>query len=618
MLMLFKDLAEVFQKVEETSSRNEITEMLSDVYKNLSPQEGAMFSYLLMGRVAPLFVPAEFDYSEKGLLRVLQGWSDLYGVKIDTLEKRGLLGDIGLVAQEVVTKINDSEGKKWSSLSGKSELLEVYEVLWQLVNESGEGSMQRKDQIVQSLIGGVSPLEAKFLARVITGKLRLGASDRTLLDVLSYVESGDKEHSGKLASYYGAMPDIGILSYKVLKGGVKSAKGDVKVGVPLKSRLVERVSGFPELFERLGEEFYLQPKFDGLRCQAHVGVDYSEDLKDVAVWAGRLIEKEDGQGSLFGESKGDDKIKLFSRNLEELTSMFPEIVEALEVLDVESCILDSELIGYDKESGSYLPFQETISRKRKHGVEQAVLDTPVKIHIFDILELNGRSLLEVDTKERLGILEKLVKGSKSKLIEIAETRLVHDESEVQEFFDSAVKEGLEGLIAKRLDGGYQPGKRNFEWIKLKKSMDKKLVDNVDVVIMGYYYGSGKKVGFGMGALLGGVYNNKTESIESVTKIGTGITDEQWGVIAKRLKGLEVKAEPSGYLVGSDVIPDVWVSPEVVCSVEADEITKSKMHLAAKEELGHGLALRFPRLVEFDRDKRVEDATSAKELAGMFS
>jgi DNA ligase-1 len=293
--------------------------------------------------------------------------------------------------------------------------------------------------------------------------------------------------------------------------------------------------------------------------------------------------------------------------------MFPEIVEAAKQIPSSSFILDSEVIGWNSGTETFKSYQDTMTRRRKYGVGNARQDVPVKAFLFDILSLDGKDLLEVDTEKRLELLEDLdlAKGSS---LAVSESVEVKTPEQAQEQFDKWTKMGLEGLIAKQKMGGYAPGDRNYEWIKMKKSISKDLVDSVDLVVLGYYYGSGKRAGFGVGAILGGVYNPEKEQYESVTSIGTGITDEMFKVILGRLETVAAPSQPKSVVVEDILKPDVWVHPEVVITVEADSISKA---IGKKDKPAAGLSLRFPRLIEFDRDKDPQDATSVKELEEMY-
>ncbi|WKZ31458.1 MAG: hypothetical protein QY318_01695 [Candidatus Dojkabacteria bacterium] len=409
--MKFLELAELFEKLESTSSRNEMTALLAGfITRNRSESEQlAMAAYLFMGRVAPLFVPAEFNYSEKSMLNVMVGIATQLGGEVDITKLRSELGDAGLVAFQLSEKLDGS---------GKAEgyqVSDLYEQLWKIINTSGSGSIATKSNIAGEILVRLTPVEAKFFARIVSGKMRLGVSVKTFLDAISVALKGDKGMRERLDRCYGVDPDIGWLLYSMLTHGEGGVDGELVVGIPLHSRLVERVKDFDEVFTRLGEEIIFQPKFDGLRCQAHVGVKYVESTMGERVWIEpmKMHSSTAGEGGALGlfaadQSAGDSGVELFSRNLERMTSMFPDVVAELSKHIDEGTVLDCEVIGWDADTRSFLPFQETMSRKRKHGIDAATLDIPVKLFVFDILAYKGKSLLDKDTEERLELLDKLL------------------------------------------------------------------------------------------------------------------------------------------------------------------------------------------------------------------
>ncbi len=597
----FREVSEVFEVIEKTSSRNEVTEILSSFYKRLGKKEGQILSYLVLGRVAPFFVNSEFNYSEKSLTTLLGNYVKAKGSKLDIQEERGKLGDIGDTVKLF------SENFKFKS-SDKS-IMEIYDTLWGIVNIEGSGSVERKNSVILDTLQVISPTEAKYFVRIICGQLRFGISHKTLLDVFSYILVGDKSVRSELDRAYGVCADIGyIYSAIAEKGDIEAIKDLKKVkiqpGIPVMPRLVERVGSFEETFDRTGIPALIQPKFDGLRCQIH---KYS--IKDFEhreyLWQ-KYLKK--GEAGLFESGKKDIEVKLFTRNLEDVTKMFPEVVESTKDITDSSFILDSEVLGF--KDGKFLPFQDTMQRRRKHRVGDALKEIPVRSMIFDVLYMNGKDLIEVDTKERVDILEKIeVKGS----LEICETKEVSNVDELMVVFNESVGKGYEGVIAKMREGGYLPGVRNYDWIKLKKSMMNTLVDTVDLVCVGYYLGSGRRSSLGVGAILGALYNEKTDTYEAICKVGTGFSDKQLKEIKEELEEKKEEKQPQNVLCPLALLPDVWVYPDVVFTVEADEITKR----LGEESIGGGLSLRFPRLIEWNRDKSANDATRVSELEEMF-
>ncbi|HHX99530.1 TPA: ATP-dependent DNA ligase [Candidatus Dojkabacteria bacterium] len=600
--MDFNEVANIFEQIEKTNSRNEITSILADFYKELNKEEGQIIAYMILGRVAPFFLDSEFNYSEKSLLTLLENFSKLHLQHFDVNKKRIELGDIGDTVKEL------SEQAAFSSK--KLSVKETYEILWNIVNIQGTGSVERKNSIVLDIIQKLSPLEAKYFVRIICGELRFGINYKTLLDVFSFVISGSKSVREELDRAYGVSTDIGyiysVIAKKSEEKAIESLKNvKLQPGIPVLPRLVERVGSFEETFDRTGVPALIQPKFDGLRCQIH---KYKEEgfEKREYIWK-KYIQKE--SVGLFDMESDGVQVKLFTRNLEDVTKMFPEIVESAKQVKDTSFILDSEALGF--KDGKFLPFQETMQRRRKYGVEDTSKDIPVKAMIFDVLYLKGKDLIGTDTKKRIEILEKIkMDGS----LEVCETKKVEDLDSLMDIFNENVEKGYEGVIAKMETGGYLPGARNYDWIKLKKSMLSSLVDTVDLVCVGYYHGSGRRSDLGVGAILGALYNEETDGYEAICKVGTGFTDEQLRSIKEQLESQIEEDQPKSILCPENLKPDVWVYPEVVFTVEADEITRR----LGEENVGGGLSLRFPRLVEWDRDKSANDATRVSELEKMYN
>ena len=337
--------------------------------------------------------------------------------------------------------------------------------------------------------------------------------------------------------------------------------------------------------------------------------------KDV-VW--KKYKKEDTlpSPSLFeNEKMSDVSVKLFTRNLEDVTEMFPEIVDSTRKIRNESFILDSEVVGWNYKTERFMSYQETMQRRRKYSVQSKSMDIPVRAFAFDLLYLNGNSLINIDTGKRVEMLEKNIKSSKEGSIALAESKKVSTEKEIKKYFKECIKNGLEGIIVKEIKGGYKPGIRNYEWVKIKKSIDKKLVDTVDMVVVGYYSGSGRRSSLGIGAILGAVLNEREGTFDAICKVGTGMSDELLKDMHSKFEDITVKQKPKNVRVVDFLIPDVWVSPVYVITVDADEITRNISGTNAS--IGNGLSLRFPRLIDFGRDKSREDITTVKELSDMF-
>ena len=327
--------------------------------------------------------------------------------------------------------------------------------------------------------------------------------------------------------------------------------------------------------------------------------------------------------------KNGQEISIFSRNLESMTHMFPELIEGARLqIKAETAILDAEAMAYNPESEEFLPFQETTKRRRKYNIDALAKTLPLKAFVFDILYKNGEPLLDKPLNERLEILKETI--SADDILVAAKNQTISDPKKLGLLLEDSISKGLEGLVVKKLNSKYVAGGRNFNWVKMKRHSAGELNDTIDCVILGYIFGRGKRTAFGAGALLVGVYDDERDEFVTVSKIGTGLSDEEWRSIKEKSKGLELTHKPAR--VDSVIVPSVWLKPEIVIEVLADEITRSPIHTAgavkeAAASSGYagsgepkeaGYALRFPRLVSFrDRDKKPEDATSVRELISLY-
>ncbi len=567
--MTFAELSGYLDRLESTSSRNELVKTLAELYARSSADEIQPLTYLIQGRLVPFFEPIEIGLGEKLVIAAIAQAFATPPDEVATLF--GRLGDLGRVAATL-------------SAHGSNSGLPVAEVharLMEIAVASGAGSVEKKRSLFAALLKQVDPVSAKHLVRIALGRLRLGIGDPTVLDALSFAKKGDKSLRPVLEGAYNRVSDLGLIAKTFWSGGESAVNAlKVTVGRPIRSQLAERLPNPEAVIKRLGL-VAVQPKYDGIRVQIH---------------------------------KNGSEVRVFSRNLEDYTLMFSELTAAAQALKDETLILDGEAIAYSKELEEYLPFQLTASRRRQHGIEQAARDLPLVAFIFDILYRNGRDLTELPYEERLAMVDAVIAGS---TVLLPAPIIKTDSVEVltKTLLDN-ISQGLEGVVVKRPDSKYQAGARNFNWVKLKRHTSGELNDTVDLVLLGYYFGKGKRAEFGVGALLAGVYDAEHDRFATITKLGTGLSDAEWRQIHERADKLQVDHRPAR--VESILTPDVWLEPEVVVEVMADEITPSPRHTAGKAGDEPGFALRFPRVVSFrGADKRPEDATTVKEIASLF-
>ncbi len=610
--MHFRLFCEYLDRIESVSSRNQITALLAELFTECKEDESAIVCYLLSSRVAPLFVPVEFNVAEKTILAALSAYAHSHGRSYDTAELLREAGDSGDVAEMLVNNTSDSSEtvQRGTQLS----LHTLYDRLWEIASLTGKGSSDHRVRLIADVVGNCSPIEAKYVTRILSQKLRLGLGGKTLLDSLSVSVKGDKGDRDELGRAFGVSPDSGYIAKVYKEKGLEGLCSiQITPGVPVLPMLVEREKDAESIMKRIPNAI-VQPKFDGLRCQIHVGAGTDVSMDDRIWWSKWKGKGTSSELSLFEATKEDDSIRIFSRNLEDMTEMFPEIVSAAKQQGLESAILDGEIIGYNENTNEFLPFQETMTRKRKYGVNRRVQELPVKAFIFDVLSVNGESLVHIKNKERVSLLERIV--VKKGLLDVASSVVVDSAKELLKVFHDNVTEGLEGVVVKDVNSIYEPGVRGLTWLKLKRAFQGNLADTIDVVILGYYRGRGKQARFGIGALLGGLYDKDLDVYVSITKIGTGITEDQWIAIKKDLDEFVVEEPGETVLVSKKLHPDVWVEPRIVATVEADEITKSPIHTAGAGKEGVGFALRFPRLKVWKRDKLPDDATSVQEIRKM--
>lgn len=619
MFMLFSDLCGYFERIESTSKRLEKTAILAELLKNVAVEEVRVVINLALGQLAAPYMRQQFNLAEKMLVRAIAQSAGMSHEEV--LGRFKAVGDIGRLMQQVSRSDNQQFGsprslRVWRHFSGAfaldgrrsdgRQIGDVNECLVQIAKEGGVGSQERKIRGLVDLLKTSSGIEAKYIVRMVNESLRLGFSESTILDVLSYCASGNKDFSEKLEKAYQMRPDVALLGEEVVRDGIEKTlqNASVMLGVPVIPALAQRLSSVDEMIEKMGR-VYVEPKLDGTRVQIHYSANLQFGNSD-----SQLVSRSDRQQTMFEEESFDvaqDKIwvKTYTRNLDENTAQFPELLKIKDEIRAESVILDTEAVGYDPETKKLLPFQMTITRKRKHGVAEATKNIPLRFFVFDIMYLNGVSLIDKPLSERRKILEQILKP---KNILCLNSQIETDEpNEIRQYHAEQLSAGLEGVLVKKVSGVYQPGRSGFNWVKLKEveNAQGKLSDTIDCVVMGYYHGRGKRSGFGIGAFLVGVMGNDN-NILTIAKIGTGLSDEQFRELYAKLHKIETLSKPDSYMVEKILVPDVWVKPEIVVEIAADEITKSPSHTA-------NYALRFPRLVKFREDKSVSEITTLGEL-----
>ncbi len=624
--MKFAQFSKYLEKLESVSSRLEITKILADFIGNLTPQETISAIFLTLGTIGPRYEAVEFGVSDKLMMRII---ARAYSTElIEVLKLFKANGDLGSVAQELSAKRR-----------GQNEKLsvgEIFEKLGELAGASGQGSVERKINLGADLLQSLDPLSVRFVVRIPLGTMRLGFSEKTVLEALAALRAGGEISFAKgstsraikeaLERKYNAYPNIGEIATRFVEKGLDGLRSiKVKVGAPIEPQLCARLETAAEMVKRVGDSegrVAAEYKYDGMRLQAHLDRSAQNQKSQPKAGPPRAEKISSPGGSASGGKNqnlalegfandvvADPRVRMYTRNFEQMQSVFPDLTVALiESVKAQTAIIDGEAVGVDLKTGKFIPFQETIQRKRKYNIEEMVKKIPVKYFAFDILYKDGEDLMELPYLKRREILNATI--SKNEKIFISQSITVNNPTELQDYFKEAKNKGLEGLIVKNTQSSYEAGNRGFSWVKFKREETGSLTDTIDCVVLGYYKGTGKRSDFGIGALLVGILDDKNDKFLTIAKIGTGLTDEEWVKIKNQISKIKIQKVPGNIEISKELIPDVLCVPEIVVQIRADEISVSPAHSS-------GYALRFPRMMGYRTDKSSEQATSLTELRQLY-
>ena len=577
--MNYAIIADAYEKIEATTKRLEMTSLLVELLKATPKSEIAKVVYLTQGKIYPDFVDLQIGVAEKLAVRALSRASGRKEPEIEVDLRKS--GDIGESAQNFLTN------RKQVTFGRKTLTVEkVYETLDKMAKTSGSGAIDTKMAMLCGLLTDASPKEAKYILRTVTGNLRLGIADMTVLDALSIAYGGGKEAREQLERAYNTSSDLGRVASVVAEKGLAGIKKfEVVVFEPIRPMLAERLSSPEDILEKLGGKCMAEYKYDGERIQAH---------------------------------KKDKKVSLYSRRLEDISDQYPDAAELIkDNVKAKEAILEGECVAIDVETGEMRPFQELMHRRRKYGIEEAMKEYPVSLFLFDALFVEGKDFTLSPYLERRKVLEKTLKENIR--LCAAKNKMTSSVKELEAFFEEAIADGCEGIVCKAVgkDAVYQAGARGWLWIKYKRDYKSEMKDTVDLVVVGAFHGRGKRAGT-YGALLLATYNKKGDVFETVTKLGTGFTDKDLKEIPELLRKHEIPKKHSR--VQSFLKADVWFEPAVVLEVLGAEITLSPIHMCAMDSIrkGSALAIRFPRFTgKYRTDKAPEDATTSNEVVEMY-
>jgi DNA ligase 1 len=565
--------------MEQTSSRIALTGHLVTLLKNTPADIIDKVTYLIQGKLYPDYEGVEMGVAEKMVLRAIASSSGKDVSEIVRIYQK--TGDLGEATLEVM------KSKSQSTLFSEPMTVErVYSTFDKVARTTGAGSQEVKLRLISSLLNDAMATEGCYIIKFVMGQLRLGIADYTVLDALAIAFTGNKANRKALENAYNVSSDLGTVAKLLATNGLK-AVSSIKITLfkPIRPMLAERIRTAEEALERMGSRAAVEYKLDGERVQVH---------------------------------KGKDRVELFSRRLEKITSHYPDVVNALKSIKSE-VILEGEVVAINVETEEYLPFQELMHRRRKYGVEEAMESYPVVMNFFDVLYFDGNSRTDMPYLERRKLLKKIIdkiKIQNNKLRLIKQT-IAAEPYEIDRFMMTAIENGCEGVMIKHLSSTYRAGAREYAWVKLKREYTSDFADTLDLVIVGALHGRGRRAGK-YGALLLAAYDHNADMFRSVTKVGTGFTDLHIEQFYKELEKHIVSQQHARVDTGMEM--DTWFEPKIVIEVIASEITLSPSHTAAKNTIraGYGLALRFPKFTGKIRDdKKPEDATTTDEIVTAY-
>jgi DNA ligase-1 len=575
--MKFSIISDAFQKMEATSKRLEKTDILVKLIQEIPDDVISKAIYLIQGKLRPNFEGVELGIAEKLVMRAMSKSSGIPLKKIEEDYNKG--GDLGRTAENILHQ------KIQTTFASETITLEkVYETLFKISNLEGKGSQEMKMKYVSSMLNDATPQESKFILKILLGTLRLGIAENTVMDALAIAFTGKKENREIIENAYNVSSDLGKVAEIISTEGLEQIKKfQIKLFSPIRPMLADRTKSGEETVNKFQEKFAAEYKLDGERAQIH---------------------------------KQKDKIEIFSRSLEIITSYYPDIVEKISKLIIsDDAILEAEVVAMNSNSGDFLPFQELMHRRRKYEIDEAVSKYPITVNFFDVLFSDGKNCMEMKYEERRKLLEKIIKQDDfARLIPMS---IIESEEQVLEVLENSINSGCEGLMLKHLDSTYRAGIRGSNWLKLKREYQNELGDSLDLVVVGAFFGKGRRTGK-YGTLLLATYNDEDDIFPSICKVGTGFTDESLDQLYQILSPkVTLKKNPR---IVSEMEADVWFEPELVIEIVASEITQSPIHKTALNMLKEntGLALRFPKFTgKIRTEKNSEDASTDEEVIALY-
>ncbi|MGB9134254.1 MAG: ATP-dependent DNA ligase [Candidatus Bathyarchaeia archaeon] len=551
MLTLFRDLAELCERLESTKKRRTMIDWVASFIQQLQPGEVQPATSMLMGRAFPVRDQRVLEVSWTTISTVVQRIANVDDEQFS--RAFGITGDAG-----DATKTVFEEGKirRQATLFQKQlTILEVGRAFETIAETTGTGSRERKERLLETLLSSATPLEAKYLVKVLISGMRTGFYEGLMELAVAQafrIQLSDVQTASMLTG------DIGEIATLLKSEGAESlATLSFKVFRPVKPMMAQMAETVAEALEEHDGETALEHKLDGARIQIH---------------------------------KSGDTVKIFSRRLTDVTESLPEIVEQVksEVKAVEA-ILEGEVIAVGK-NGSPMPFQHLMRRfRRVHKIELTAEEVPIQLYLFDALYIDGKSLIKEAYIQRR---EKLIRVAGS--IPLTKQAVTKSVEAAEDFLQGAMKAGHEGVVAKRLDSPYAPGSRGKRWFKIKS-----ILDPLDLVIVAAEYGYGRRHGWLSDYYLA-ARDAESGELFTVGKTFKGLTDAEITLMTQRLKQSTIRAE--GHRVS--------VTPRIVVEVAYNEIQKSPKYKS-------GMALRFARIMRIRDDKSPDEVDTIQRVRDIY-
>ena len=575
--MKFSVLSDSLEKMESTTKRIELTDILVELLKNTHASIISKVIYLIQGKIRPNFEGVELGIAEKLVIRAISKSSGITTKKIEDDYNDG--GDLGKTGANILRQ------KTQTTFTAETITLErVYDTLLKNSKLEGKGSQDMKMKYISSLLNDATPIESKFILKILLGTLRLGIAENTTMDALAIAFTNEKSNRELVENAYNVSSDLGKVSEVLATEGINGIlKFTTSLFSPIRPMLADRVKSEDDAFKKIKNDFAAEYKLDGERAQIH---------------------------------KKNNEIVLFSRSLENITRYYPDVVEKIsKCINANDGIFEAEIVAVNENTGNFLPFQELMHRRRKYKLEQAVSDYPITVNFFDVLYYNQTDYLEKPYMERRKTLENIIKENNfAKLVPMS---IVSNEGDVTESLENSINSGCEGLMLKVIDSPYRAGTRGNNWLKLKREYQNELGDSLDLVVVGAFFGRGRRTGK-YGTLLLSSYNSESDTFPTICKVGTGFTDENLDQLFQILSSkVTLKKNPR---VESTMEADIWFEPELVLEIVASEISLSPIHKTGLNMIRKdiGFALRFPKFTgKIRSEKSAEDASVDEEVLALY-